>query len=57
MNKFQKIIYQLYSDNAWGTYYVHRYYFSIKTKRMRKEAGLTEIKTELTQSEQIDLQR
>lgn len=56
MPQSEKIINELYSSNAWGTYYANRYYFSIKTKRTRLEAGLTKTKAELTQQEQLILQ-
>lgn len=43
MNKFEKIIHRLHSNDEWGTYYLRRYYFSIKTAKTRKQAGLTDI--------------
>lgn len=53
----EQIIEKLFIDNAWGTYYANRYYFSIKTTKTRIEAGLTDLKFELTQEEQMVLQQ
>jgi hypothetical protein len=44
------------SSDFWGTYFVGRYYFSIRTDKFRSEVGLIDVQSELTDSQQRKLQ-
>ena len=47
---------ETYAKQSWGTYYPNRYYFAIVVGKTREAAGLSGLKTELTDDEQRQLQ-
>lgn len=45
MDQATHAIEQIYANDALGTYYVDRYYFSIRTNKTRKQAGFKDSET------------
>jgi len=55
MEQAIKNIEKLYANDAWGTYYVNRYYFSIMTNKTREQVGFKGSELELDSDKKMAL--